>query len=61
MGLLGKIGRLMMDVVETPIAAIKDTLTLGGELSDQKTPYTKQKIDDIGKDWENLKDEIDKK
>jgi hypothetical protein len=60
MGLLGKLGRLVMDVVETPVAVVKDIATMGGALTDQETPYTVQKLKDIGTDAENIKDEIDK-
>jgi hypothetical protein len=57
MGIFGKLVKLTMDVVETPIAIIKDVATLGGELSDEKGTYTGRKMDDIGDDWNDIKNE----
>jgi hypothetical protein len=59
MGLFGKLVRLTMDVVETPIAVVKDVATLGGTLTDRNEPYTSEKIKDIGNDLESIKDEVD--
>lgn len=60
MGLLGSLLKTVVEVVELPIAAIKDVATLGGSITDQDTPYTAQKIEDIGKDVEDIKDELKK-
>lgn len=59
MGFLGSLTKLALDVVVTPIAVIKDVVTLGGELSDEKGSYTGRKIDDIENDFDELKDSLD--
>lgn len=60
MGLFGSLLKTVIDVVETPVAIVKDFATLGGSLTDQKKTYTEQKIDELGRDWDNSKDEIKK-
>lgn len=64
MGFFGKLGKLVMDVVETPIAIIKDAATLGGTINEKNVmpndrTYTEDKLRDIGKDWEGMKDALD--
>lgn len=59
MGFFGKLGKLVLDVVETPVAIIKDTVTLGGSLTDQDKPYTAQKLEDIQNDYDGMKDALD--
>lgn len=34
-------------VVETPVALVADTLTLGGSLTDQDKPYTAQAVEKV--------------
>lgn len=58
MGFLGNLGKLAMDLVETPIAAVKDVATLGGTLTDKKKSYTQKKLDDIGEDWDGMRDSL---
>ncbi len=59
MSFFGNLGKLVMDVVETPIAIVKDVATLGGELTDQKKPYTQKKMEDIQDDWDGMKEGLD--
>lgn len=59
MGIFGKLGKLVLDVVETPIAIIKDVATLGGSITDQDKPYTAQKLDDLQDDYNEIKDSLD--
>lgn len=59
MSFFGKLGKLVMDVVETPVAILKDVATLGGSLTDEKKPYTQQKLEDIGDDWKEMKQSLD--
>lgn len=56
MGLFGSLIKLTMDVIETPVAIVKDVATLGGALTEQDTPYTAQKLQDLGDDWQDMKD-----
>lgn len=60
MGLFGSLIKLTLDVIETPIAVVKDVATLGGSLTDQDLPYTVKKVKDIGKDFDKIKDEAEK-
>jgi len=59
MGLFGKILKLGMDIVEAPVAVIKDVATLGGALTDKKQPYTMSKLEDLQDDWDSIKDSLD--
>jgi len=61
MGFFGSLGKLVMDVVETPIAVIKDVATMGGTLTDQDKPYTAQQLEDIQKDWDKAKELLNDK
>lgn len=60
MGLFGSLLKTVIDVVETPIAMVKDVATMGGELTDQKKCYTQQKLEEISDDWSDSKEEIKK-
>lgn len=59
MGFFGSLTKLALDVIETPIAVVKDVATLGGTLTDKKEPYTLKKLKDIGDDYEHMKDSLD--
>ena len=59
MGFFGKLARLTLDIIETPVAIVKDVATLGGALTDQDKPYTAQKLEDIADDYEEMKDSLD--
>jgi hypothetical protein len=59
MGFFSSLTKLALDVVVTPIAIVKDVVTLGGELTDEKGTYTGRKIDDIENDFDELKDSLD--
>lgn len=60
MGLFGSLLKTVIDVVETPIALVKDVATMGGELTDQKECYTQQKLEELSEDWDDSKEEIKK-
>jgi hypothetical protein len=60
MGLFGKLLSTALDIVETPIAIVKDVATLGGTLTDEKKSYTQQKLEELGDDYEDFKDELRK-
>lgn len=59
MSFFGKLGKMVMDVVETPIAVIKDVATMGGVLTDRDETYTAEKLGDIQDDWDDMKDELE--
>jgi hypothetical protein len=60
MGFFGSLLKTAMDIVETPVAIVKDVATMGGVLTDQDKPYTIQKLEEAGKDWDKAKDSLDK-
>lgn len=47
MGLFGKIVATAINVATLPVAVVKDVVTLGGVSTDQRTPYTMQKLQQI--------------
>lgn len=55
MGFFGSLTKLALDIVETPVAIVKDVATMGGALTDQKIPYTEQKFREMGKDYDRVK------
>lgn len=59
MGFFGKLTKLVLDVVETPVAVVKDIATLGGSLTDKDKPYTQKKLEDIQDDYDELKESLD--
>lgn len=59
MGFFSSLTKLALDVVVTPVSIVKDIVTLGGELTDEKGTYTGRKIDDIEKDFDELKNSLD--
>lgn len=59
MGFFSSLTKLALDVVVTPIAIVKDVVTLGGELTDEKGTYTGRKINDIENDFDDLKGSLD--
>lgn len=59
MGFFGKLGKLGLDIIELPVAVTKDVITLGGSLTDKSRPYTAQKLEDIGDDYDEMKDSLD--
>mgnify|MGYP003464487569 FL=1 len=59
MGIFGRIAKLALDIIETPVAVIKDVATLGGALTDQDKPYTLKKLEDVQDDYDSIKDKLD--
>jgi hypothetical protein len=59
MGFFGKLTKTLLTVVETPVAIVKDVVTLGGAIEDEDEPYTVQKLKEIGKNYEEMKESLD--
>ncbi len=59
MGFFGSLTKLALDVIETPIAIVKDVATLGGTVNDKMQSYTSKKIDDIAGDYADMKESLD--
>jgi hypothetical protein len=53
MGLFSALVKVTIDTVTLPVAIIKDVVTLGGVATDQRKPYTVQKLDKIKEDAED--------
>ena len=58
MGFFGKIIKAGIDTVSLPVAIIKDVITMGSVLTDEKQLYTIRKLKDIGDDIQEAKDEL---
>lgn len=58
-GFINKLVKTGMDIIELPVAAVKDVITMGGVLNDENEPYTVQKLKDIGKDYQEAKEKLD--
>jgi len=59
MGFFGKLASIALNIVETPIAIVKDVVTLGGVLEDKDKPYTQQKLEELGNRYDKLKESLD--
>jgi len=59
MGLLGKVLKTTIDVATTPINIVKDFVTLGGTLIDDESS-TAQKMRRLKRDFEEMRNEVDK-
>lgn len=59
MGFFGSLTKMAMDIIETPIAVVKDVATMGGALTDQEKPYTAQQLENVQKDWDKAKESLD--
>ena len=59
MGLFGKLIKTTFDVVTLPVDIVKDVATMGGALNDEDIPYTAQKFERLGDDFEEVRDEVD--
>jgi len=59
MSIFGKLLKTAVDVVTSPVAVVKDIATLGGAITDQRKPYTAQKLDQLGDDLEEIREELD--
>lgn len=58
MGFFSNLAKLATDVAVTPLAVVKDVVTLSGELTDEP-PATPQKLGDIVEDVQDLIDNED--
>jgi len=58
MGFFGQLTKLALDVIETPIAIVKDVATLGGSITEQDEPYTFKKLKEIGDDYDKMKEDL---
>lgn len=59
MSIFGKLLKTAVDVATSPVAVVKDIATLGGAITDQRKPYTAQKIEQLGEDLEEIREELD--
>ena len=47
--MFGDLFKAALTLVVTPIDVVKDVVTLGGSLTDEKEPYTVKRLKDAGK------------
>lgn len=60
MSIFGKLLKTGLDVITTPIDVVKDVATLGGTLTGEQQTYTGKKLERLGDDLEEIRDEADK-
>jgi hypothetical protein len=60
MSIFGKILKTGFDVLTTPVDVVKDIATLGGAINGEQQTYTGKKLEQIGEDLEEIRDECDK-
>lgn len=53
MSLFGKVVKLVVNVAALPIEVAKDVVTLGGVSTEQRKPYTAQRIEKLVEDAED--------
>jgi hypothetical protein len=58
MGFFNNLAKLALDVIETPIAIVKDVATMGAQLTDEGKPYTQRKLEDMQDDFDGMKDSL---
>ena len=59
MGFLTQLTKTGLDIVTAPVAIVKDTVTMGGALTDEDEPATIKKLKRIVEDVESLPDSVD--
>lgn len=59
MGFFGKLIKTGIDLVTLPVDAVKDTVTLGGSITDEESAV-KKKLERLGEDVEEIREEADK-
>lgn len=60
MSIFGKLLKTTFDVATLPVDMAKDFMTLGGAVQDRPRTYTGDKLREIGKDLEDVSDELGK-
>lgn len=60
MSIFGKLLKTGLDVITTPVDVVKDVATLGGALTGERQTYTGKKLERLGDDVEEIRDELDK-
>jgi hypothetical protein len=58
MGFFNNLGKLALDLIETPIAVVKDIATMGSVLTDEGKPYTQRKLEEMQEDFDGMKDSL---
>ncbi len=59
MGILGKLTKMTIDIITTPVAIVKDVVTLGGAATGAPEPYTKEQLDKITKTAKEIYESLD--
>lgn len=59
MSIFGKLLKTTLDVVTSPVAVVKDIATLGGAVTGRQQTYTGEKLDQLGDDVQEIREELD--
>ena len=59
MSIFGRLLKTAMDVATTPVAVVKDIVTMGGAVTGERETYTGKKVRQLGDDMDEIRDELD--
>lgn len=59
MSIFGKLLKTGLDLALTPVEVVKDIATLGGAITDRHESHTTSKLKQLGRDVEEIRDELD--
>lgn len=59
MSIFGKLLKTAFDVATIPVAVVKDVATMGGAVNDHGSTYIGDKLRQLGRDGEEIRDELD--
>lgn len=59
MGFFSSLTKTILDVAVLPVEVAKDVVTLGGTLTDEREPYTVQRLKKANKDMNKTIDSLD--
>ncbi len=60
MSLLGSLLKTTIHIASLPVDVVKDVVTAGGTLMDQRECYTTKKLKKVIRDTEEVEDDIDR-
>ncbi len=59
MSIFGKLLKTALDVATTPVALVKDIVTMGGAVTGEQETYTGKKVRQLGDDVAEIREELD--
>lgn len=59
MSIFGKLLKTTFDIATSPVAVVKDIVTLGGACTDRRQTYTGEKLEQLSDDVSEIREELD--